>query len=342
MNKVTLADVAKHSGLSRATIDRVVNKRGKVKSATVEMVHQAMYDCGYLLKPGRSADKHKAQFQFDFIFPKTRTRYFEYFDAELIKLEGVLSRFKVNARTHIIDGLNPSLLAETLKRVGQQTDGIAFVALDHPKVRLAVDALYHKGVATVSLVSDITGSKRLAYVGIDNRAAGRTAGLLMGQYLAHRKHGKIAVFTGSHSYRGHEEREAGFKSMMREKFSQYDVIVQPEAHDDDDESYNIALNALSEQDDLVGIYNVGGGTPGIIKRLKEVREKDDLVMIAHELNEQTKAFLVDGVVDIILNQNIRQELFNAVEILLNYQAGDYQSTQVRQPAVEVFLPENLY
>ena len=46
----------------------------------------------------------------------------------------------------------------------------------------------------------------------------------MGRFLAGRTGGSIALFPGRPSYRGHEEREAGFKSMIREQFSRFNVI----------------------------------------------------------------------------------------------------------------------
>ena len=52
---------------------------------------------------------------------------------------------------------------------------MAFMALEHPAVREAVNQLAERGVPTVTLISDIAHTSRAAYVGLDNRAAGRTA-----------------------------------------------------------------------------------------------------------------------------------------------------------------------
>ena len=52
--------------------------------------------------------------------------------------------------------------------------------LEHPLVREAVHTLAEEGVPVVTLVSDLSNSRRAGYVGLDNRAAGRTAALLLG------------------------------------------------------------------------------------------------------------------------------------------------------------------
>ena len=50
-------------------------------------------------------------------------------------------------------------------------------APDHPQVAEAVDRLAAAGIPVVTLVTDVPFSRRLAYVGIDNRAAGRHRGV---------------------------------------------------------------------------------------------------------------------------------------------------------------------
>ena len=53
-----------------------------------------------------------------------------------------------------------------------------------------------RGVTVVTLVSDVPGSKRMHYAGIDNAAAGRTAASLLGRFAGGRQ-GKVAVLAGS-------------------------------------------------------------------------------------------------------------------------------------------------
>ena len=61
----------------------------------------------------------------------------------------------------------------------------------------------------MTLVTDLPGSQRLAYVGMDNRAAGATAAYLMGQWLGDRP-GDVLVTLSRGFFRGEEEREMGF------------------------------------------------------------------------------------------------------------------------------------
>ena len=81
------------------------------------------------------------------------------------------------------------------------------IALDHPTVREAIRALSANDIKVVTLATDVLHVPRVAYVGIDNRQAGRLAGFLLGRLLGTSAPKKVAMFAGSLSYRGHQERE---------------------------------------------------------------------------------------------------------------------------------------
>ena len=100
-----------------------------------------------------------------------------------------------------------------LESIPPSYHGVATIALDHPRVRAAIDDLAARGVAVVTLVSDAPSSRRLHYVGIDNPAAGRTAATLMGRFLRGRK-GAVGVIAGSLALRDHAERQFGFHQIL--------------------------------------------------------------------------------------------------------------------------------
>ncbi len=104
----------------------------------------------------------------------------------VLAAERDFTAFGVKPRLHLIEGFDPDALAAALRRIGRGSDGIGFIALDHPAVREAVAELAAAGVPVATMVSDLPQSARIGYVGVDNRAAGRTAGDLMGRFLAGR------------------------------------------------------------------------------------------------------------------------------------------------------------
>ena len=73
-------------------------------------------------------------------------------------------------------------------------------------MRAALDALHARGVAVITLVSDVatpgTAPGRLHCIAIDNVAAGRVAGSLVGRFNA-RRSGCVAAIAGKLTLRDH-------------------------------------------------------------------------------------------------------------------------------------------
>ena len=79
--------------------------------------------------------------------------------------------------------MNPEALADRLRACAQRgSSGVAVQVLDHALVREAVAELARAEIPVVTVCTDIAGVDHLGYFGLDNRAAGRTAGLLMGRF----------------------------------------------------------------------------------------------------------------------------------------------------------------
>ena len=341
--KVTLTDVAKVAGVSRATVDRVINDRGNVRRSTVDRVYRALYSTNYLLETEGGRATGTLEFKFDFVLPVARSdnAFFTTLEHEIQALESHFDALGAKVNVHAVEHDSPELLAEKLLELGKNTDGIAFSAPDLPVVRSTIDSLSERGIGCVSLFSDISSTSRLGYAGVDNRAAGRTAGLLMARFLSHHESGKIALFTGSHSYRGNEEREAGFKSIIRESFSHFKVVVTPEMHDDNALSEQIAEKITSTEKNLVGIYNdVGGGSLGIARALKAAKKDKSIVYIAHELNSKTRTYLLDGTIDVIVDQGLRHQIYIALEMLANHKNQRDIETGILHPQFKLYFSEN--
>jgi LacI family transcriptional regulator len=71
--------------------------------------------------------------------------------------------FNVRCQAAYIERFNPDALAKALLHCGKRCDGVAFMALEHPVVREALAQLAEQGVPTVTLISDLSNSRRVAY-----------------------------------------------------------------------------------------------------------------------------------------------------------------------------------
>ena len=335
-----IADIAREAGVGTATVDRVLNDRKGVGRPTAERVLEVARRLNYPLPPQLVAMPGLAHVAFDFLLPSGAHPFFTLVRDALETVEERYPKFRATAVRHDIEGFNPAALAEALLRIGRKSHGVAFIALEHPAVREAVNALVDEGVPVVTMVSDLSNSRRLGYVGVDNRAAGRTAGHLLGRFIG-RRTGKVAMIAGSLSYRGHEEREMGFRHILREEFPGLEIVGLREGHDDDRQNYLAAREILLQHPDLVGIYNIGAGASGIGEAIEEAGKGSAITFVSHELMQVTRHFLIRGTLDAVINQNARHEVVNCMRMLANTRAERNLYANVEPTRIEIFLRENL-
>lgn len=344
-----IPDIAQLSGVSTATVDRVLNQRAGVRSATVQRVMQAAASLGYLPQAdlNTALQSQPQPLRLMVLIPEGSNRFLHMLGDVIGYAQDHWAPFNVRCQAAYIESFNPDALAKALLHYGKRCDGIAFMALEHPVVREAVAQLAEQGVPTVTLISDLSSSRRVAYVGLDNRAAGRTAAYLIARFMGPLAHSpqsrpaRVAMIVGSLRYRAHEEREAGFLHLFEEQFPLVQVVGVREGQDDAEKNYRQTRALLEQHSDLAGIYNIGGGAEGIGRALKEAGADRKIVFIGHGLTPDTRALLIDGTMDAVITQNPLGAVMNCVRIFANLRDGREPTSGVETTRSQVIFRENL-
>lgn len=332
--KVTISAIAREAGVSTATVDRVVNGRDGVRAQTRELVMSVAERLGYT-----SADP-VAPVVLDFVLPGGPNTYLNLL-ADALEQPADLP-VPARVRLHRIEGFNPVALATALQSLHKDSQGVGLVALDHPTVREAVRDLAVARIPILTMVSDISNVPRIGYIGVDNRASGRLAGHLLGSFIRGRgRRRKVALFAGSLSYRGHEEREMGFRHILAEDFSDLVIVQLRESLDDFERSYEGTKLLLEAHPDLAGIYNIGAGNRGIAQALEESGRAGEIVFIGHELTEHTRRFLLSRVMDAVIDQHPKLEAREAVHALAKAARGQPVDAAALEIGVQVIFRENI-
>lgn len=337
--RTRIVDIAREAGVSTATVDRVLNRRPGVRETTVQRVLKIAGNLDYLPEASLFESLRPKPLRLSFLLPSGTNRYLRMLGDMVASSEEHLTPFNVRCKNYFIEGFNPEVLAERLLYHGRRSDGVAFMAFEHPRVREAVAILAEEGIPVVTLVSDLTHSRRVAYVGLDNRAAGRTAGLIVGRFAGGR--GAVALIAGSRSYRGHEEREVGFLSLIGEMFPAMRVVGLREGQDDAEKNRRETRQLLEQFPDLVGIYNIGGGADGVALALKDAGRDQKVVLVGHGLTPDTRSLLIDGAMDAVLTQPPLSVVMNSVRIFCNLREKRDPLAGVEALRISVVFRENL-
>ena len=332
--------MARVAGVSLATVDRVLNERPGVRSATIKKVHAAIADLGYVRDTAAANLARRRVYNLVFILPKTSNEFVGALEAEIAaqsyKLTNERTRLSALATTpfdpqeivHALDGLDPS-----------RTDGVAVFGPETPSIRDAVKRVRDRGIALVTLVADLPSSDRDHFVGIDNVSAGRTAAQLMGRFV--RRPGKVLVITGSRLARDHLERRQGFDLVMGEEFPDLKVQASIEGRDDPGRIYRMVREVFAANEDICGVYASAAGNAGLIRALREIGQDRKPVVIAHELTPLSRLALQDGTIDALINQDAGHLIRSAVRLLrATADNVPYNAAQERI-RIDIYLKENM-
>ncbi len=340
MGRITIEDVAERAGVSVATVDRVLNARAQVRPRNAARVEAAIRALNY--QPDRLAARLARQrsYRLCFVLPRGGNIFMRDLAGEIESHAAHLATERVSADVLYTDVFDASALAKSLASIAGKYDGVAVVALDHPRVREAIQHLAQAGAEVVTLVSDAPGSARCHFVGIENAAAGRTAATLLGRYLGARR-GKIGVIAGSLALRDHAERHFGFMQVMGSEHPHLTLLGVEEGRDNPERSFAIAADLMHREPDLIGLYNIGAGTEGIIAALEDKRRARDIVFVAHEMNEITRRALLDGTIDVVIAQDPGHEARSAMRVLMARCDRAPIIPAQERISVDIFVKDNL-
>jgi LacI family transcriptional regulator len=338
--RTTLVDVAEVAGVSLATVDRVFNHRPGVSPRTLERVEQALVRLGYRPDPAAVRLARGIQYQFCFVLPTGTNSFMNLLAVQVERTLIALADQQAYGDVLRADVFDPAALAETLRSLIGRYHGVATVALDHPLVRDAINALVDSGVSVVTLVSDVPNSRRHRFVGIDNSAAGRTAGTLMGRFAGART-GPVGLIAGSLALRDHVERMFGFQQVLASEFPALRTLPALEGRDDTSRCHSVATALLAEHPDLVGIYSIGAGNRGIADALEKAGRARDVIFLGHELTDHSRRYLMQGTMAAVINQDPGHEARSAARILLAQCANLPVIDDQERIRIDIFLRDNL-
>ena len=346
---LTLKDIAREAGVSLATVDRVLHNRPGVRPDTVRRVKEAIARHSFQPHVAAAELARGRARRFAFVMPSGPNPFMQQIEAYLGEMAAWLSARRLRVEMVATDVFDPSALAASLEALSGDYDGVAVVALDHPGVRAAINDLVDAGTKVVTLVSDVPSSRRHHYVGIDNIAAGRTAGALVGRLVGQRS-GKVAIVAGSQGLRDHAERIFGFNQVMATEFPDLSVLPVLEGRDEDERSEQLLARLFGKHADIVGLYNVGAGTQGVAKALNEkaLNDKalsqagrDKVVFVGHDVTALTRRLLLQGVMDAAISQNPGHEARAAVRVLLALARGEPILSEQEKIRIDIVMRDNL-
>ena len=310
----TQADIARRARVSVATVDRVLNRRRRVRPATEAAVLAAAKALSFRLPARRSHPLLTPTRTLGALLQKRSKPFYRRLGAQLRSASALQERQRVELELEFVDELAPGPIVESMRRLAGRVEALAVVAIDHPRIADEVAALRARSVPVVSLLSPLTAAGVVAHVGVDGRRDGRIAGWGMSRGLS--RAGPVGILIGSHRYRSHEDRETGFRAYLRERPGRCGEIATMTYLDEDAGAYGTALELVARQPGLAGLYVIGGGTGGALRALEEQADGEEICVVCSEMGPAARDGLIAGTVELVTSTPIREAATATVGALL--------------------------
>lgn len=337
----TLKEIADLAGVSRGTVDRVLNHRGSVSPQTEQKILEIVQALDY--KPNKAGivlAAQKKNLKLGVVLLGKGTVFYDDILAgvhdKAAELNGyncsVLIRqteYDLRKQLHAIDGL----LAEGI-------NGLAISPYNDKAVREKIDELHSLGIPVVTLNTDIENSRRIAYVGSNYTKSGATAAGLLRLMTHDTVH--IGIITGSSEILCHTERIAGFINALRPDEERMHIVSIVETQDDEIESYEQTSRLLKAHPEINALFFAAGGVYGGCRAIISLGLTGKLCVIAFDKADTTEHFLQEGVLSAVICQQPRIQGSKPLDLLFAYlTSGELPEEEYNYTAVDIRILENI-
>lgn len=299
---VTIQDIAEAAGVSRGTVDRALNNRGRINPEVARRIQQIADELGYVPKK-RKKESEKKKIKIGVVTQLSKASF-------MIQVKKGIE----DARAELMDRGVELLLEDCLsvdeneqikaveKLVKQGIEGLAVMPVECQAIREKINELAEAAqIPVVTFNSDIVGTKRSCFVGLDNKKSGLTAAGLMG--VMTRGTGKVLVITGYFGNSVNSMRVDGFVEEIKSTYPDLELVGVQSSFDEAGEVQKIIENTIAVFPDLAGIVVVSGGQAGIRNAFDNLHLQKRPYVIVYDLTPRNVKALQDDVVDFLIDQD---------------------------------------
>lgn len=336
----TIKEIAELAGVSRGTVDRVLNNRGAVNPRTARKILEIAQALDY--KPNKAGivlAAQKKNLKIGVILFDTGNPFFD--DV----LEGV------NRKSQELGGYNCSVLVTRVgfdltaqldamdEMVSQGVSGIVLSPYNDPLISDKINELDGRGIPVITTNTDIENSSRLAYVGCNFYRSGETAAGLM--HLIAGNEVYAGIVTGSSKVLCHTDRIAGFRDRIESHYPGIRIVDTIENSDDEFESYDRTLSLLKDHPEINALYFAAGGVYGGCRAVLAAGRKD-ITIISCDKVSTTRDMVLQGVIAATICQQPLIQGTKPLDLLFScLTTGEKPEKEYHYTTVDIRIRENI-
>lgn len=334
----TLKEIANIAGVSRGTVDRVLNNRGSVNPETARKVREIVRALDYHPnKAGTTLAAQKKRYRIGVILFGENHPFFDEVVDGVNQKAAQLADYGVTTIMRRVDYNAQAQLDAIDALVADGIHGLMLAPYNDDRIRQRIDALTTQQIPVITVNTDIEGSSRLAYVGSDYYEGGRIAAGLFALMTEGPMH--LGIVTGSEGILCHTERIRGLRSVLEESYSRIQITDTIENHDDEIMSYNVTSDLLTRHPEINALFFVAGGVYGGCRAVRESGRP--IKIVSFDEVPTTLELVRSGVIQATISQQPHKQGSRSLNLLFEYLTSGSLPTEPDPVEHSILIRENI-
>lgn len=314
---ITIKKIAEISGVSRGTVDRVLNNRGKVKPETDTLVKKIAEQLGYTPNiAGKALAARKKSLVIGVVTASEGNMFFEDVMRGINQAEKELRDYGVKIIVKTMKGYDVSRQLELIEEIQPKINALILNPISDPKILEKINELDSLGICVITMNTDIENSKRMCYVGSNYIKGGETACGMMGILTGGKA--KLGIITGSVKILGHNQRITGFKNVLESKYPDIEVVEFADTNDDDIRAYEVTTKMLVNNKSINAIFIVAAGVYGVCRAVMSLGLENNITIVSFDKVDATIEMMERGLIKATICQQPYTQGNKSIHIAFDY------------------------
>ena len=320
-NSITIKDIARQTGLSKGTVDRVLHNREGVSKKSYEKVMRVIEEAGYQPNIYASLLAQHKDIVIAVVLPEcVKGEFWELAEAGLVRARENVGHLGVDIRRVSYDQYDlESFRAACDKALALDPAGVVVAPMFKTETMLFAARLQEKGIPYVYIDSKLEEDGYLAYFGMPMYKSGYLAADLLTQGYAVDEVAVVRIRRDQHRQSDPTiNRRAGFMDYMMEHYPDckiHTIFVRPDAP----EETAAAMDAFgAEHPDVRHVVMFNSRIYLTAAHLERLGVADKIRVVGFDNLASNLAALQRGTVNLLIAQHIDEQASMAIQALVDY------------------------
>lgn len=312
----TIKEIAELAGVSRGTVDRVLNNRGSVNAETAEKIRSIVKQLDYKPNPaGIALAAQKKKYLIGVILFSTKNPFFDDVMQGFLDKAEELSLYGCEISVKRVAYHPEAQLSAIRACLKEGIQGLILTPYNDDSIRNELNKLCCGGIPVITVNSDVEGVRRLTYVGSDYYNSGEAAGSLM--KLVTSGPVKLGIVNGDDHILCHTQRISGFVDKLSDD-ERFQVVCRGESLDDDNRAYDLVSRMLREHPELNAFYFTAAGVYGGCRAIAELAPDRDIKVITFDEVPSTVEMMKKNIITATICQEPYWQGSKSLELMFSY------------------------